>query len=142
MRIEAACFSARGIDWAQRLRLSLEGSEWSMGICRCGDGGPSVHAWTAKHFFRADALLFISATGIAVRAVAPHLQSKMTDPAVVTMDEKGQYVIPLLSGHIGGANRLAAHIARLLDGQAVAVLTTAPDINQIFAVHSWAKENG
>ena len=58
------------------------------------------------------ALLFIGAAGIAVRMIAPHVKDKFTDSPVLVMDEKGSYVIPLLSGHVGGAVELAKEIGR------------------------------
>jgi cobalt-precorrin 5A hydrolase len=97
-------------------------------------------AWVSREFAVREALVFVGACGIAVRAVAPHLENKSSDPAVVNLDETGHYVIPLLSGHLGGANALARRLAALTGGEAV--VTTATDINQIFAVDLWAKRQG
>ncbi|WP_244590107.1 cobalt-precorrin 5A hydrolase [Xenorhabdus innexi] len=85
-----------------------------------------------KVFTRYSALIMIGATGIAIRVIAPLLRDKMTDPAVIVLDEKGQFAISLLSGHMGGANKLAQQIADILDGQAV--ITTATDVNQVAAL--------
>ena len=92
--------------------------------------------WTGKMFAEKRAMIFVSATGIAVRAIAPWIRDKMTDPPVVTVDEGAQFVIPLLSGHVGGANELARHIADWME--AVPVITTATDVNGKFAVDLFA----
>jgi cobalt-precorrin 5A hydrolase len=89
----------------------------------------SVYELTARLFPAVDALLFIGACGIAVRAIAPHLKSKLTDPAVVVCDETGRFAISLLSGHAGGANRLAEQIARCIG--ATPVITTASDSHSL-----------
>ena len=72
-------------------------------------------------FRESDALIFIGAAGIAVRSIAPHVVSKVSDPAVLVIDDRGRFVISLLSGHIGGANGLARSIAGLIGADAWAV---------------------
>ena len=86
------------------------------------------------------AFLFIGAAGIAVRWIVPWVKDKYTDSPVLVMDEKGQYVVPLLSGHVGGAAALADEIAGLAGG--TAVHTTATDVQGKFAVDVFAKKHG
>ena len=86
---------------------------------------------------QADAILYISAAGIAVRTIAPYLSSKSSDPAVLCMDDTAQYVIPLASGHLGGANEWAERIAAIFGAEAV--ITTSTDRNGVFAVDLFAK---
>ena len=92
-----------------------------------------------KLFKRADGIIFICACGIAVRKTAPYIQSKITDPAVIVVDEQGKFVISLLSGHIGGANILTKKIAESIG--AISVITTATDIGGKFSPDSFAKAN-
>ena len=99
----------------------------------------SAAEWAKDGFREAEALIFCCAAGIAVRAIAPHVRDKRTDPAVLVLDEGGSFVIPLLSGHLGGANALAEALARRLP--ATPVLTTATDVNGLFAVDVFAKGN-
>lgn len=77
-------------------------------------------------------IVFIGATGIAVRSIAPFLRGKDKDPAVVTLDDAGTYAISLLSGHLGGANALAGIIARCIGAKAI--ITTATDILRLPAI--------
>ena len=99
----------------------------------------SLQVWTAQRMAEGDALLFIGACGVAVRAIAPNLTDKLHDVPVLVMDEEGQYVIPILSGHVGGANELAREFADLMD--ACPVITTATDVQKKFAVDLFAKRN-
>ena len=85
----------------------------------------------AEIWKRCDGLVFIMATGIVVRTLAPHLESKLSDPAVLVMDDRGQNIISLLSGHLGGANRLTAYLAAQLEANPV--ITTATDVNHLLA---------
>lgn len=85
-----------------------------------------------KIFYDFDGLIFIMATGIVVRVIAPCVQNKRIDPAVVTLDERGKFVISLLSGHIGGANELTNVVAQAITAQPV--ITTATDVNHLPAV--------
>lgn len=86
------------------------------------------------------ALVFVCACGIAVRCIAPYIKDKKTDPAVIVMDDGGRFVIPILSGHIGGANELA----RLIAGEigAAAAVTTATDGAGRFSCDAWAVQRG
>lgn len=139
MKLAILSFTYAGKKLGERLArlLIAQGHQVTAGSTK---EGASLRDWTASHFFQADGLLYIGAVAIAVRAIAPHLCSKTTDPAVLCVDEQGQFAIPLLSGHIGGANDLARLVARLLGG--TAVITTATDLNGLFAVDCWAKSQG
>lgn len=97
-----------------------------------------LSSWTKEVFSQNDAIIFISAAGIAVRAIAPYVNDKMTDPCVISIDEFGNYAIPLLSGHVGGGNGLALEIAELIGAQAL--ISTATDLNHKFAIDEWAKK--
>lgn len=86
-----------------------------------------------------DELIFIMACGIVVRTIAPYIKSKTSDPAVIVMDEKGEHAISLLSGHMGGANKLAKKIAEKIG--ATPVITTSTDINGVISFDVFAVEN-
>lgn len=86
-----------------------------------------------------DGLIFISATGIAVRMIGPYIKDKTLDPAVVVVDDLGRFSISLISGHLGGANELAQWVAYKI--QAVSVITTASDNRGIEAIDIFAKKN-
>lgn len=91
-------------------------------------------------FAKTEQLVCIMATGIVVRLLGNHLRGKEHDPGVVVMDEKGAFAISLLSGHLGGANRMAIELAEITGGQAV--ITTATDVNNLPAWDQVAKDAG
>lgn len=94
----------------------------------------------AENFNRFGGHIFFMAAGIVVRVIAPCLQDKTCDPAVVVVDERGRFAISLAAGHIGGANRLARQVADQLG--ATAVITTATDVNGKPAIDVLAQERG
>lgn len=119
-----------------QITLSFGGKAWddeSSSVCRL------VSDWAKTFFQKGNALIFIGAAGIAVRSIASFVKNKTSDPAVLVMDEKGKFVIPILSGHIGGANELARKISALIG--ATAVITTASDCNNLPAIDEFAAKN-
>ncbi|WP_456433237.1 cobalt-precorrin 5A hydrolase [Thermosulfuriphilus sp.] len=94
----------------------------------------------AEAFLRRKPLIFIGASGIAVRAIAPYLRDKYRDPPVLVIDEAGQFVISLVSGHLGGGNELAQELAAFL--KATPVVTTASDVRGLPALDVWARSQG
>ena len=102
------------------------------------ENGPRLSEITAEWFGKAQALVYCGATGIAVRCIAPHVRDKFRDPAVLAVDESGEYVISLLSGHAGGANRLCGILAEAIGAKPV--ITTATDGRGLFAADVYAAE--
>ena len=94
----------------------------------------------AALFSEFDQIVFFVSLGAVVRLIAPHLKSKDEDPGVLVVDDAGQFVIPVLSGHVGGANAMAEQVAALLG--ATAVLTTASDVGKTIPVDILGRELG
>ena len=99
-----------------------------------------LSVWTKEAFECHIPLVFICATGIVVRTIAPFVANKLTDSPVIVIDELGKNVIPLLSGHYGGANDIADILAKALGANLI--ITTATDINNLFAIDVFARDNG
>lgn len=93
--------------------------------------------FVADAFKKYRTIIFMCASGIVIREIYPYLKDKMSDPAVLLIEGKGQFIIPLLSGHWGGANQKAIQIGRLIG--ATPVITTASDLNQSLAVDTLAR---
>lgn len=94
----------------------------------------------ATLFTEFDQVIFFVSLGAVVRLIAPHLKSKDEDPGVLVVDDAAQFVIPVLSGHVGGANAMAERVAVLLG--ATAVLTTASDVGKTIPVDILGRELG
>ena len=131
-----------GTELAGRIAAGLGGTRFVPGASATGNAqgfdrlGPAV----VEFFHRFDGHVFVMATGIVVRLIAPLLRHKTVDPAVVVVDEAGRWAVSLVSGHVGGANRLAEQVADRCGAQAV--ITTATDVRQVPAIDVIAIERG
>lgn len=144
MKIAMICFSLTGQETGEKLCRGLKSAGITATLDKKSKYLPdsiqiSTSAWAGEKFPDSDALIFIGASGIAVRSIASYVVSKKSDPAVLVVDECGKFVISLLSGHLGGANELALKTAEILN--AVPVVTTATDLHHRFAVDVFAKKN-
>lgn len=145
-RIGMLAFTQRGWALSARLAEGLLVENSCLEIARavkCEALGEASDSRPAKEIVAAwwdrDVLIFIGAAGIAVRLTAPRLEHKALDPAVLVLDEQGQFCISLLSGHLGRANAWTCRVANLLTAQAV--ITTATDVSHGFAADLFAAAN-
>ncbi|MCR4731838.1 MAG: cobalamin biosynthesis protein [Lachnospiraceae bacterium] len=107
----------------------------------------SLGEWAEKCFTLHAPMLFVGACGIALRSIAPLVADKLEDPPVLVMDEGGEHIIPILSGHMGGANELACCISDRMkqvtkEYKMEPVITTATDVQGLFSVDVFARKNG
>ena len=117
MKAAILSFTANGRKTAGKVRKALSSEDWLVAEnVKCKEEADSYEGslkeWTGEHWKVSDVLIYVGAAGIAVRAVASFVVSKKEDPAVLVIDELGKYCIPILSGHIGGANELAEKLSR------------------------------
>ena len=101
--------------------------------------GADLHRRVAKAFSDRSSIIFVGAVGIAIRMITPFVNDKLSDSCVIAIDDDARFVIPLLSGHVGGANKMAVTVAKLLD--ATPVITTSTDVNGAFSADVFAVEN-
>lgn len=134
--------TSQGLVLAERLAARIDGTIYASSRLMPENATPfdSLSELVSATFHAFDGHVFVAAAGIVVRCIAPHLQSKETDPAVVCLDQAGEYSISLLSGHLGGANELAERCARAVGG--TPVITTATDSVGILSVDSLAMSKG
>jgi cobalt-precorrin 5A hydrolase len=121
MKIAAVTFTRQGEALVKRLEQCIKFQHY----CKENQKDFNVKSLGEKLMRDYEGVIFIGATGIAVRTIAPYITTKDKDPAVIVIDNEGKFVISLLSGHLGGANNLAREIADILEAQPV--ITTATD---------------
>lgn len=143
MRYAIVSVSEKGARLGAKVKASLGGEGTLYERAGSESGAEAIYfnrtlALTADIFSKYDAILYIMATGIVIRAIAPHVVSKASDPAIVCMDECGFHCISLLSGHLGGANEWTRHISAAVGAEAV--ITTATDVHQRKAPDDVARE--
>ena len=136
MRAAIFAITPRGAELSARISAGLDGS---VVFVKDRDFN-RLREIVDETFGKFDALIFIGAVGIAVRMIAPHIVSKLSDPAVISLDERGRHVISLLSGHVGRANDLARRIASMLGAEPI--ITTATDVEQLPAIDAFTSELG
>lgn len=117
----------KGDILGEKIRSSLGGELY----CKLKESSFSLDKITAFCFEKYTSIVFVSSTGIAVRAVAKYLKGKDVDPAVVVVDVCNKFSISLVSGHLGGANRLAKKVSEILNN--TLVITTATDNMDVIA---------
>ena len=126
MKTAIIVISEASISMAKTLKQELPESEIFSTIANADCRHiPALQEAVPQLFRDSDALIFIGAMGICVRAIAPCIEDKKTDPAVLCVDSTGRYVISVLSGHVGGANGLTQYVAGILGAEPV--ITTRSD---------------
>ena len=134
MQVRIICFTDRGLALGNKIAESIPQHRTEI-VTK----GTPLSLICSAAFMNREALCFIGAMGIAVRSIAPYLKDKLTDPPVIVIDESGRHVIPVLSGHVGGANELSCDIAAAIGAEPV--LTTATDVSRAFSADLFAGEN-
>ena len=135
MKIAIISVSKKGQELAFDLKNKLDSDST---IIKCDLYHKNVKECFPILFYEYDAIIAVMASGILIRSVAPLVESKVTDPAVINIDDNGQFVISALSGHLGGANELAGKVAGLID--ATPVITTSTDVNKKLGIDVLAKD--
>lgn len=143
MKYAVISVSAEGAQLGLRLKEALKGDITLYEHRECASGAVANYfkktiTLTSEIFEKYDGLIYIMAAGIVVRSIAAHVVSKASDPAVLCMDECGKHCISLLSGHLGGANKLTREVAAAIG--AIPVITTATDMHEKKAPDDIARE--
>ena len=135
MKIAIISVSNKGKDLAADLKEKLDDDST---VIKADLYHKNVRKYFPILFYEYDAIIAIMASGILIRSIAPLIESKVTDPAVLNIDDNGNFVISMLSGHLGGANKLTKKIAALID--ATPVITTSTDVNKKLGIDVLAQD--
>ena len=133
------CVTSKGVELALKINEKFESDIFVLEkfVVHKTISFNSLKEIVRENFLEYRYLVFIMATGIVTRVIAEHIQTKDIDPAIISIDETGTFVIPLLSGHLGGANEKSKDIADFI--KAIPVITTATDVSGKIAVDSLAQ---
>ena len=135
MKVAIISVSYKGQEVALKLKEKLD---LDSTIIKCDSYHKNVKEHFPILFYEYDAIIAIMASGILIRTIAPLIESKLTDPAIVDIDDNGKFVISTLSGHLGGANELTNKIASLIG--ATPVITTSTDVNNKLGIDVLARD--
>lgn len=135
MKLAILSVSKKGYDLSLRIKNKLDNDSK---IIKCDIYHKDVKNNLNLLFYEYDAIIAIMASGILIRSISHLIESKTTDPAILNVDDNGNFVISMLSGHLGGANQLTYEIAKLID--ATPVVTTSTDVNKKLGIDVLAKD--
>jgi cobalt-precorrin 5A hydrolase len=135
MRIAILSVSKKGYDLSFKIKELLDNDST---IIKCDVYHKDVKNTLNLLFYEYDAIIAIMASGILIRSISHLMESKTTDPAILNIDDNGNFVISMLSGHLGGANKLTAKVADLIG--ATAVITTSTDVNRKLGIDVLASD--
>ena len=135
MRLAILFVSKKGYDLSLKIKNKLDNDST---IIKCDIYHKDVKNTLNLLFYEYDAIIAIMASAILIRSVSHLLESKTTDPAILNIDDNGNFVISMLSGHLGGANKLTYKIAELIN--ATPVVTTSTDVNKKLGIDVLARD--
>lgn len=125
MKLAVISVSNKGLELSKKIKHKLNNDST---IITCDLYHKNVKEEFPKLFYEYDGIIAVMASGILIRSIAPLIESKTSDPAIVNIDDNGKFVISTLSGHLGGANKLTEKISKLIN--AIPVITTSTDVNK------------
>ena len=134
MIICVCSFSDQGTEWEKVLKFQMPDVHWVI-----KPHEEKTAEWVKIQFSRRLPILFIGSVGIAVRIISPLVKDKFLDSPVMVMDEGGRNLIPILSGHIGGANEIALKISSKIGANPV--ITTSTDVHNVYSIDVFAQKN-